>query len=69
MALTVGILSMRVSDEERRHLEDVYTWIRSDKETVVERLAHWTPDQKVPGSNPVRGLNFRVSESALSTAP
>ena len=30
-ALTVGILRMRVSDEERRHLEDVYTWIRSDK--------------------------------------
>ena len=39
------------------------------KETVVERLAHWTPDQKVPGSNPAGGLNFRVSESALSTAP
>ena len=23
---------MQVSDEERRHLEDVYTWIRSDKQ-------------------------------------
>ena len=39
------------------------------EETVVERLAHWTPDQKAPGSNPAGGLNFRVSESALSTAP
>ena len=42
-----------------------YWW----KETVVERLVHWTPDQEVPGSNPAGGLNFRVSESALSTAP
>ena len=39
------------------------------KGTVVERLAHWTPDQKAPGSNPTGGLDFRVSESVLSTAP
>ena len=39
------------------------------EETVVKRLAHWTPNQKVPGSNPAGGLNFRVPESALSTAP
>ena len=30
---------------------------------------HWTPDQKVTGSNPTGGLNFRVSQSALFTAP
>ena len=30
---------------------------------------HLTPDQEVPGSNPDGGLNFRVSESALSTTP
>ena len=32
-ALTIGVFipRMLVSDEERRHLEDVYTWIRSDK--------------------------------------
>ena len=36
-ALTIGlgfdlwILRMRVSDEERRHLQEVYTWVRSDK--------------------------------------
>ena len=34
----------------------------------VKRLVHLTPDQEVPGSNPNGGLNFRVSESALSTA-
>ena len=35
---------------------------------VVERLVHWTPDQEIAGSNPDGGLNFMVSESALSTA-
>ena len=31
LGLTFGILRMRVSDEERRHLEEVYTWVRSNK--------------------------------------
>ena len=31
LGLAVRILRMQVSDEEQRHLEDVYTWIRSDK--------------------------------------
>ena len=36
-ALTIGLgfdsgdSRMRVSDEEQRHLKDVYTWTRSDK--------------------------------------
>ena len=34
---------------------------------VVERLMHLTPDQDFAGSNPSGGLNFRVSESAVST--
>ena len=36
---------------------------------VVERLVHLTPDLAVASSNPDGGLNFMVSESALSTAP
>ena len=38
-------------------------------QTVVRRLADWTPDQKVPDSQHTGGLNFRVAESALFTAP
>ena len=35
------------------------------EETVVEKLVHWTSDQKGHGSNPAGGLNFSVSESVL----
>ena len=36
LGFDLGILRMRVSDEERRHLEEVYTWVRSDKYCINE---------------------------------
>ena len=41
----------------------------SIERAVVKRLVHLSPDQEVLGSNPNGGLNFKISESALSTTP
>ena len=35
----VGIMRIRVSEEERKHLAGVYTWVRSDRYVGLESVS------------------------------